>query len=90
LAVGLSPNRRATTKAESYSGKKELIELGVNGRTYGLAIGPNALLLDGLRQEFELTGSVSRKMAIFAMWLLREERSAGPYVLGIRRQRCSV
>jgi carbon-monoxide dehydrogenase small subunit len=37
--------------------KKELIELRVNGRTQELAIEPNALLLDVLRQELQLTGS---------------------------------
>src|SRR6267154_6704555 len=37
--------------------KKELIELRVNGRSYELAAEPNALLLDVLRQELQLTGS---------------------------------
>ncbi|HWX55692.1 MAG TPA: (2Fe-2S)-binding protein [Verrucomicrobiae bacterium] len=37
--------------------KKELIELAVNGRRYELAAEPNALLLDVLRQELQLTGS---------------------------------
>jgi aerobic-type carbon monoxide dehydrogenase small subunit (CoxS/CutS family) len=37
--------------------KKELIELRVNGRTHELAIEPNALLLDVLRQQLQLTGS---------------------------------
>jgi len=37
--------------------KKELIELRINGRTYELAIEPNRLLLDLLRQDLELTGS---------------------------------
>jgi carbon-monoxide dehydrogenase small subunit len=37
--------------------KKELIELRVNGRSRELAIEPNALLLDVLRQELQLTGS---------------------------------
>jgi len=37
--------------------KKELIELRVNGRTHELAIDPNALLLDVLRQQLQLTGS---------------------------------
>jgi len=37
--------------------KKELIELRVNGRSYELAIEPNNLLLDVLRQELDLTGS---------------------------------
>jgi carbon-monoxide dehydrogenase small subunit len=37
--------------------KKELIDLHVNGRCYELAIEPNALLLDTLRQDLELTGS---------------------------------
>lgn len=37
--------------------KKELIELRVNGRSHELAIDPNALLLDVLRQQLQLTGS---------------------------------
>ena len=37
--------------------KKELIELRVNGGTYELAIEPNALLLDVLRRDLDLTGS---------------------------------
>ena len=37
--------------------KKELIELRVNGRTHEIAIEPNQLLLDALRQELGLTGS---------------------------------
>jgi aerobic-type carbon monoxide dehydrogenase small subunit (CoxS/CutS family) len=37
--------------------KKELIELRVNGRTHELAIEPNKLLLDALRQDLVLTGS---------------------------------
>jgi carbon-monoxide dehydrogenase small subunit len=37
--------------------KKELIELRVNDRTPELAIEPNALLLDVLRQQLQLTGS---------------------------------
>ena len=37
--------------------KKELIELKINGRTYELAIEPNALLLDVLRLQLGLTGS---------------------------------
>ncbi len=37
--------------------KKELIELRVNGRTHQLAIAPNRLLLEVLRQELWLTGS---------------------------------
>jgi len=37
--------------------KKELIELCVNGRTHELAVQPNCLLLDVLRQELDLTGS---------------------------------
>jgi aerobic carbon-monoxide dehydrogenase small subunit len=36
---------------------KELIELRVNGRSYELAVEPNKLLLDVLRQELDLTGS---------------------------------
>ncbi|HEV8524915.1 MAG TPA: (2Fe-2S)-binding protein [Terriglobales bacterium] len=37
--------------------KKELIELRINGRTHELAIEPNKLLLDALRQNAGLTGS---------------------------------
>jgi len=37
--------------------KKELIGLRVNGRSHELAAEPNALLLDVLRQELQLTGS---------------------------------
>jgi aerobic-type carbon monoxide dehydrogenase small subunit (CoxS/CutS family) len=37
--------------------KKELIELRVNGRSNELAIEPNALLLDVLRRDLDLTGS---------------------------------
>jgi aerobic-type carbon monoxide dehydrogenase small subunit (CoxS/CutS family) len=37
--------------------KKELIELRVNGRTHELAVEPNKLLLDVLRQDLGLTGS---------------------------------
>ncbi len=37
--------------------KKELIELRVNGRTYEVAIEPNKLLLDALREDLDLTGS---------------------------------
>jgi aerobic carbon-monoxide dehydrogenase small subunit len=37
--------------------KKELISLLVNRRTHELAIEPNALLLDVLRQQLQLTGS---------------------------------
>lgn len=37
--------------------KKELIELRVNGRSHELAIEPNALLLDVLRHQLQLTGS---------------------------------
>jgi len=37
--------------------KKELIELRVNGRTHELAVEPNALLLDVLRRDLDLTGS---------------------------------
>jgi aerobic-type carbon monoxide dehydrogenase small subunit (CoxS/CutS family) len=37
--------------------KKDLIELRVNGRSHELAIEPNALLLDVLRQDLGLTGS---------------------------------
>jgi len=37
--------------------KKELIELLVNGRTHELAVQPNSVLLDVLRQELDLTGS---------------------------------
>jgi aerobic carbon-monoxide dehydrogenase small subunit len=37
--------------------KKELIELLVNDRRHEIAIEPNALLLDVLRQDLNLTGS---------------------------------
>ena len=37
--------------------KKELIELRVNGRTREVAIEPNKLLLDVLREDLDLTGS---------------------------------
>jgi aerobic carbon-monoxide dehydrogenase small subunit len=37
--------------------KKQLIELRVNGRPYELAVEPNKLLLDLLRQDLDLTGS---------------------------------
>jgi carbon-monoxide dehydrogenase small subunit len=37
--------------------KKELIELHVNLRTYEVAVEPNALLLDVLRNDLNLTGS---------------------------------
>ncbi len=37
--------------------KKELIELRVNGRHHELAVEPNKLLLDALRQDLNLTGS---------------------------------
>jgi carbon-monoxide dehydrogenase small subunit len=37
--------------------KKELIELRINGLTHELAIEPNALLLDVLRRDLNLTGS---------------------------------
>jgi len=37
--------------------KKELIELRVNGRNHELAIEPNKLLLDTLREDLRLTGS---------------------------------
>lgn len=37
--------------------RKELIELRVNGRTHELAVLPNSLLLDVLRQDLNLTGS---------------------------------
>ena len=37
--------------------KKELIELRINGRSYELAVEPNKLLLDLLRQDLDLTGS---------------------------------
>lgn len=37
--------------------KKELIELCVNGRSHELAVQPNALLLDVLRGDLNLTGS---------------------------------
>jgi aerobic-type carbon monoxide dehydrogenase small subunit (CoxS/CutS family) len=37
--------------------KKELIELKINGRLHEVAIEPSKLLLDTLRQDFQLTGS---------------------------------
>ncbi len=37
--------------------KKQLITLKINGRTHELAIEPNKLLLDVLRQDLGLTGS---------------------------------
>jgi carbon-monoxide dehydrogenase small subunit len=37
--------------------KRQLLQLGVNGRTYEIAIEPNKLLLDALRVELDLTGS---------------------------------
>ena len=37
--------------------KKELIALRINGRSYELAVEPNKLLLDVLRQDLDLTGS---------------------------------
>jgi len=37
--------------------KKELIELRINGRSQELAVEPNKLLLDLLRQDLNLTGS---------------------------------
>jgi aerobic-type carbon monoxide dehydrogenase small subunit (CoxS/CutS family) len=37
--------------------KKVLLELKVNGRTHELAVEPNKLLLDVLRQDLDLTGS---------------------------------
>jgi aerobic-type carbon monoxide dehydrogenase small subunit (CoxS/CutS family) len=37
--------------------KKELVELRINRRTHELAIEPNKLLLDVLRQDLNLTGS---------------------------------
>jgi aerobic carbon-monoxide dehydrogenase small subunit len=37
--------------------KKELAELRINGLTHELAIEPNALLLDVLRRDLNLTGS---------------------------------
>ena len=37
--------------------KKQLLELKVNGRTHQLAVEPNKILLDVLRQDLGLTGS---------------------------------
>ncbi len=37
--------------------KKQLLELKINGRTHELAVEPNKLLLDVLRQDLGLTGS---------------------------------
>src|SRR5579872_6732333 len=36
---------------------KQLLELRVNGRSHEIAIEPNKLLLDALRQDLQLTGS---------------------------------
>jgi aerobic-type carbon monoxide dehydrogenase small subunit (CoxS/CutS family) len=43
--------------AKGFAMKKELIDLRINGRTHELAIEPNKLLLDVLRQDLGLTGS---------------------------------
>ncbi len=37
--------------------KKQIVELRINGRTHELAVEPNQLLLDVLRQDLDLTGS---------------------------------
>ena len=37
--------------------RKELVQLRVNGRAHEVAVEPNALLLDVLRQRLQLTGS---------------------------------
>jgi carbon-monoxide dehydrogenase small subunit len=37
--------------------KKELIELRVNGQRHEVAVPPNRLLLDALREDLRLTGS---------------------------------
>jgi aerobic-type carbon monoxide dehydrogenase small subunit (CoxS/CutS family) len=37
--------------------KKVLLELKVNGRTHEIAVEPNKILLDVLRQDLDLTGS---------------------------------
>lgn len=37
--------------------KKELIELRINGRSHEIAVEPNKLLLDTLREDLDLTGS---------------------------------
>src|SRR5437870_3171992 len=37
--------------------KKELVDLKINGRSRELALEPNTLLLDALRQDLQLTGS---------------------------------
>ena len=47
----------SSSRTAHSSMKKELIEFRVNGRTHELAIEPNALLLDVLRQQLQLTGS---------------------------------
>ena len=47
----------SSSRTAHSSMKRELIELRVNGRTHELAIEPNALLLDVLRQQLQLTGS---------------------------------
>jgi len=52
-----SVSQELRAKSQKLFMKKELIELRVNGRSHELAIEPSALLLDGLRQELQLTGS---------------------------------
>src|SRR5512142_1079913 len=37
--------------------KKQLIQIRVNGRRHEIAVEPNKLLLDCLRQDLDLTGS---------------------------------
>ena len=54
---GRTPCASLWLKVEGSTMKKELIELRVNGRTHELAIEANAVLLDVLRQDLQLTGS---------------------------------
>jgi aerobic-type carbon monoxide dehydrogenase small subunit (CoxS/CutS family) len=56
-------SRELTDIAQAHSSlpranlKKQLIQLRVNGRDHEIAVEPNALLLDVLRQQLQLTGS---------------------------------
>ena len=47
----------AARSSKLFAMKKELAQLRINGLTHELAIEPNALLLDVLRRELNLTGS---------------------------------
>src|SRR5258706_2656332 len=51
------PPRLRVSAVRISSVNKELIELRVNGRRYELAVEPNRLLLDVLREDLGLTGS---------------------------------